>query len=113
MKKLTYNTSCVFINPTFTMQINPSLEIQAEMQVICALGNKGWSYDDIDVIDISEIRYSGFVIYEMDKVNAFIKHHKEIGIDIWRTVGDAAEKMVREYTVTEFIETYTPLKQAR
>jgi hypothetical protein len=110
MKKLTTGTSSIFINPMFTIQINPTLEINAEMQVICYLGKDGWSYDDIMVSDVTEIRYSGFTISDYAKMNAFITHHKEIGIDLWSIVSDEAEKAIREHSVEVFIEVYSPLQ---
>tara|TARA_R110000868_G_scaffold92791_2_gene257360 strand:+ start:1866 stop:2207 length:342 start_codon:yes stop_codon:yes gene_type:complete len=110
MKKLTTGTSSIFVNPTFTIQINPTLEIDAELQVICWLGKDGWTYDAIEASDIIEIRYSGFVIRDFDKIRAFTNYHKEIGIDVWQTICDEAGKMVRSYTVREFIKLFTPLE---
>ena len=110
MKKLTPGTSSIFINPVFTIEINPTLVINADMQVICCLGKDGWRYDDILVTDIAEIRYYGFVISDYTKTSTFIEHHKSIGIDLWSIIHDEAEKMVKEYSVPTFIETFSPLQ---
>lgn len=109
-KKLTPDTSSIFVKPIITIQINTALVIVAEVQVICCLGKDDWIYDVIEISGIKEIHYSGFVIRDLDKVSAFTKYHREIGIDIWQAADDEADRMVREYPVHEFIELFTPLK---
>jgi hypothetical protein len=114
MTKLSYGTSCIFVNPTVTVQINPSLTITAIMQVIIATDNRNLqSYDDIEVMDIDKIEYSGFTIEEQDKIKSFTKYHKELGIDIWQAIQERAEVEVKRFTPAEFIEEYTPFKIAR
>ncbi len=114
MTKLSYGSSCIFVNPTVTVQINPGLTITAMMQVIVATDNQNnQSYDEIEVIDIDKIEYSGFTIEDQDKMKSFIKYHKEFGIDIWETIQEKAAAEVKKYTAAEFIEEYTPFKIAR
>lgn len=110
---MTAGNFSVFLNPVFRMQINPSLEVVAEMQVICFEEKGEWKYDDIHIMDIVEINYSGFSITEMEKVSTFIEHHKSMGIDIWNVVSDEAEKIIRQHEVEEFMESYSPLKTTK
>lgn len=110
MKKLTPGKFSVFLNPVFTIQIHPSLEVVAETQVICFKGKDGWGYDDINLMDITEIRYNGFVINNYQKIRSFTDHHKTIGMDIWEVVYEEATKIIKEYTAETFIEAFSDLQ---
>lgn len=110
---ISYGSSCVFINPTITIDITPELTINADLQVICSINTPKswkWTYDDIEVLNIRSIKYSGFDITDENKIDAFVKHYKQIGIDIWSMLNEESEKIVLKFDVADFIEQFTSLR---
>ena len=100
-----------FVNIELEININTALSMEAFVQIILAQGKNGAMLQDgFEIMDIGKINYMDIVIEDSDDVSKFLKHHKDMGINLWDIADERAKQLLDGYTNEEILQQFGPVQ---
>ena len=96
-----------FVNVELEININTAISMEAFVQIILAQDKDDTLIQDgFEVLDIGKINYMDIVIEDSDAISKFLKHHNEMGINLYDIADERANQLLDEYTNEEILQRF-------
>ena len=100
-----------FVNVDLEININTAISMEVMVQIILAYGkDNNLIQDGFEVLDIGKINYMDIIIKDSDAISKFVRHHKELGINLWEIADERAKQLLDGYTNEEILQQFGPVQ---